>query len=183
MKRICSQEEHICNWWPSISIYTSVTSSNCFHWVTSTITVILTSNFKNNNKKNLYFTLLCFCLLLFLYDFSSTILHSSNATEVKHWSTWASWQDIFWKKTKCLERRLTCQNNCTCRSMLVVISFEWGRGTSLMGRFCFLTLCIWEGQAFPMTLVTASWLMLHLAGFPSLSSDERPESLTFLSKL
>lgn len=149
MKIICSQEEHICNWWLSISIYTSVLSSDYFHWVTKTTTVTLISNFKTNKPTIVsFFYFLSFCLFLFLSHFPSTILHYSNATEVKHWSSWASWQDVFSKKTKCLWKGLMCQNKCTCKRVLVVMSFEWSRCISLMGRLCFLILCILEGPGF-----------------------------------
>lgn len=109
----------------------------------------LISNFKTNQPTLVsFFYFLSFCLFLFLSHFPSTILQYSNATEVKHWSSWASWQDIFSKKTKCLWNGLMCQNKCTCRRVLAVMSFEWSRGISLMGRLCFLFLCILEGPGF-----------------------------------
>lgn len=137
VKIICHQEEHICNWWLSISIYISVFSSNYFHWVIKTITVLLISNFKKtpitkHKPQQTLMSLLCFLSFLFLSpsNFSSTILHF-NAAEFKHLSTWASWENIFSQKP------IYKMGWCVKTNVLAKVYWSWcvlSRAEILMGR-------------------------------------------------
>lgn len=188
MKIICSQKEHICNWWLSISIYISVLSSNYFHWVIKTISVLLIPNLKKTQQQNTnpsrplchssVFFSFCFCSHpIFHLLFCILLMLLSLNTEV----------------SKSLEKAFSHRNSSVCK-------MGWYVKTNVLVEACWLRCVLsraevhvwwagllsqnaehWRGQDFAVILgkpclqVTGRWQQLELASFPKLPSAEGHE--------
>lgn len=183
MKIICNQEEHICNWWLSISIYISALSSNYFHWVIKTISLLLISNFKkilqqqNSNPDRP----LCHYSFFFPFCFSShpisqvpfciLMLLSLNTEVPESLEKTLSHRNLsIYKMGWCVETNVLVEE-CWLWCVLgeAEVHFWWASLLSQNAEH-------WGGQDFAVILgkpclqVTASWQQLELASFPKLPS-------------